>query len=249
MLSKQTVSRYLAKDGVSIRTMQSKAKGFMVDVLSQRRQLWDWVQTQRQMGIFDVPRRLLASIDFTFTGHRTERSSSFASRGGSQPMLSTSISPDTNCIVTVVWADGINRTPPMLFTYNPSFRRDRNSTARRATLVQRCDDCLKEFGIDVKRIVYIGKKKGESRSYVTESPTLRRIFFKHYKVPKRAVILSDLGSSFIDQGKSVLLDLGFKKHVCYPAAVHQYLSPFEIVFMVRPKRYGVNRTLTTRTLL
>jgi len=39
------------------------------------------------------------------------------------------------------------------------------------------------------------------------------------------VILSDLGGSFIDQGKSVLLDLGFQKHVCYPAAVHQYLSP------------------------
>jgi len=37
--------------------------------------------------------------------------------------------------------------------------------------------------------------------------------------------LSDLGGSFVDQGKSVLLDLGFQKHACYPAAVHQYLSP------------------------
>jgi transposase len=225
MLSKQTISRYLAEDGFSYRTMQSKAKGFMVDIQSQRRQLWDWVHTQRKEGIFDVHRSLLASIDFTFTGHRTERSSSFASQGGSQPMLGASISPYTNCIVTVVWADGMNRTPPMLFTYNPDFRQDRNTTARRATLVQHFDDCLKEIGIDVKRIVYVGKEKGESRTYVTESPALLQIFFKHYKVPKRAVILSDLGSSFVDQGKSVLLDLGFQKHVCYPAAVHQYLSP------------------------
>lgn len=157
MLSKQTVSRYLAKDGVSIRTMQSKAKGFIVDVLSQRRQLWDWVQVQRQKGIFDVHRSLLASIDFTFTGHRTSIRSSFASRGGSQPMLGASISPCAYCIVTVVWADGMNRTPPMLFTYNPGFRRDRNTTALRSTLVQHCDDCLKEIGIDVKRIVYVGK--------------------------------------------------------------------------------------------
>lgn len=225
ILSKQTVSRYLAEDGFSYRTMQNKTKGFIVDVQSQRRQLWDWVQAQRKEGIFDVNRSLLASIDFTFTGHRTERLSGFASQGGSQPMLGGSISPYTNCIVTVVWADGINRTPPMLFTYNPEFRRDRNTTARRAALVQHFDDCLKEMDIDIKRIVYVGKEKEESRTYVTESPALLRIFFKHYKIPKQAVILSDLGRSFVDQGKSVLLDFGFQKHVYYPAAVHQYLSP------------------------
>lgn len=224
-LSKQTVSRYLAEDGFSYRTMQSTAKGFMLDILSQRHQLWDWVQTQRKAGIFEVHRSLLASIDFTFTGHRTERGSSFSSQGGSQPQLGAAVPPYTNCIVTVVWADGINRTPPMLFTYNPEFRRDRNPTARRIALVQHFEDCLKENSIDRKRIVYVGKEKRESRSYVSESPALLRIFFDRYKVPKCAVILSDLGNSFVDQGKSVLLDLGFQKHVYYPAAVHQYLSP------------------------
>ncbi len=33
---------------------------------------------------FSYHRSLLASIDFTFTGHRTERNSSFASQGGWQ---------------------------------------------------------------------------------------------------------------------------------------------------------------------
>ena len=112
-LSKPTVSRYLEEDGFSYHTMQSKAKGFTVDVESLRRQLWDWVQAQRKEELFDIPRCLLASVDFTFTGHRTERISSFASLGGSQPMSSASISAYTNCIITVVWADGINRTPPI----------------------------------------------------------------------------------------------------------------------------------------
>jgi transposase len=80
MPSNQTASRYLAEDGFSYQTMQRKTKGFIVDVLSQRRQLWDWVQTQRNEGIFDIHRGLIASIDFTFTGHRTERYSSFASQ-------------------------------------------------------------------------------------------------------------------------------------------------------------------------
>ena len=224
-LSKQTASRYLAEDGFSYRTMQNKTKGFMVDILSQRRQLWEWMQAQRKEGLFDVQRSLLASIDFTFTGHRTEKDFSFSSQGGSQPKSSVTISPYTNCIVTVVWADGINRTPPMLFTYNPNFRRDRRPTAQRIALVQHFDACLKESGIDAKRIVYVGQEKGESRYYVSESAALLRIFFDYYKVPKCAVILSDLGGSFADQGKSVLLELGFQKHVFYPAAVHQYLSP------------------------
>ncbi len=107
------MSRYFEEDGFSYRTMQSKAKGFTVDVESLRRQLWDWVQAQRKEELFDIPRCLLASVDFTFTGHRTERISSFASLGGSQPMSSASISAYTNCIITVVWADGINRTPPI----------------------------------------------------------------------------------------------------------------------------------------
>ena len=158
-LSEATVSRYLEEDGFSYRTMQSKAKGFVVDVESLRRQHWDWVQMQRKEKLFDVPRSLLASADFTFTGHRTERRSSFASQGGSQPMLSASISPYTNCIITVVWADGINRTPPMLFTYNPEFRRDRHPTARRAALIRHFDDCLKEYDIDVKRASFKKARK------------------------------------------------------------------------------------------
>jgi transposase len=225
LLSKQTISRYLEEDGFSYRTMQSKAKGFIIDIQAQRRQLWDWIEHQRQEGLFNTNRSHLASIDFTFTGHRTERNFSFASQGGAQPLLGKSLSSYTNCIVTVVWADGINRTPPMLFTYNPGFRRDRSTTVRRATLVQHFDDCLQEMDIDIERVVYMGKKRGESRFYVAESPELLRIFFSHNTIPKQAVILSDLGGSFFEQGKSILLDLGFQKHICYPAAVHQYLSP------------------------
>ena len=42
-----------------------------------------------------------------------------------------SISRFTNCIITVVWADGVNRTPPVLFTLNQLLRFDRHSTPKR----------------------------------------------------------------------------------------------------------------------
>jgi len=225
MISVQTVSRYLQEDGFSYRTLHSKAKGFSVDVESMRRQVWEWVQNQRAAGLFDVKHSHIASVDFTFTGHRTERRSGFASQGGSQPMSADSNTNYTNCIITCLWADGVNRTPSMLFTYNAAFRRDRNPTTRRVAQDKQFDECLKKYDLSPERICYVGEKRKETRTYVTESSDLLRQFFRHYGVAQDTVVLSDNGNSFFEQGKSVLLELGFKKHECYPAAVHQYLSP------------------------
>jgi transposase len=224
-LSDRTASNYLADDGFSYRVSQSKAKGFVVDVEKQRTQLLQWVQAQRRDDVFDAPRDRLASIDFTFTGHRTERRSSFATTGGAQPASSSALSTYTNCIVTVLWADGKNRTPPLLFTFNPDFRRDRNRTARRDDLVARLNKYHERYGIDKSRVVYVGKAKGERRMYCSESASLVRRFFELYGVPQGSRVLSDQGNAFFEKGASVLLDLGFQKHVCYPPDVHQFLSP------------------------
>ena len=224
-LSAQTASRYLREDGFSYRIMQSKAKGFSIDVESMRAQVWQWVKKQRAAGLLDVDPSHLASVDFTYTGHRTERRSGFTSHGGSQPMSADSISKYTNCILTCLWADGVNRTPAMLFTYNAAFRCDRRPTARRAAQVKCLDECLRKYAVAPERVRYVGQEKKETQTYVNENPGLLRLFFRHYGVPQDSVVLSDNGKSFFEDGKSVLLALGFQKHECYPAAVHQYLSP------------------------
>lgn len=224
-VSADTASCYLREDGFSYRTVRGTAKGFVLDAIAQRGLLWQWVRAQRSARLFATPHHLLASIDFAFTGHRTERSATFATRGTAQPRSSASITKYTNCIVTVVWADGNNRTPPLLFTYNQEFRRDRKRTARRDAQVGHVDECLERHHIDASRVVYVGVEKGEGRTYVSESAALLRHFFVLYGVAKGAVALSDNGKSFFEQGESVLAQLGFQHHVCYPAAVHQYLSP------------------------
>jgi hypothetical protein len=61
--------------------------------------------------------------------------------------------------------------------------------------------------------------------YAAESPDLLRIFFELYHVPDDVVVFSDNGRAFFPGGVSALEMLGFAKHVAYPAAVHQYLSP------------------------
>jgi hypothetical protein len=97
-------------------------------------------------------------------------------------MYAAPVSSYTNCIITYVWADGVNRTSAMLFTYNAAFRCDRNPTKRRAAQVEHLNECLKKYDIVPERIVYVGKEKNETRKYVTESPELLRQFLVYLKV-------------------------------------------------------------------
>jgi len=168
---------------------------------------------------------LLASVDFTFTGHRTDRRLTYAPAGGAQPKSSAACSRFTNGIVTVVWSDGVNRTPPALFTFNGKFRLDR--VGRKAWVQERekLEATLVRYRIEAKRILYIGTEKNETRTYAAESAELLRRFFALYRVRRKGVIFSDNGSAFFPGGASALEALGFVKHVSYPAPVHQHLSP------------------------
>ena len=114
-IAKRTASNYLKEDGFTYRLLQKKSSSFSVDVDKLRDDLWNWVRSN-QISLKNIPLSKLCSIDFTFTGHRTERRTGFGVKGGAQPMEALNISKFTNCIVTCVWADGKNRTPPVLFT-------------------------------------------------------------------------------------------------------------------------------------
>lgn len=222
-LSNTTIFNYLEEDGFTSRLGKKKGKSFMIDIEVLRQHYWNWVWIQ-DFRARKIQLALFASIDFTFTGHRTERRSTYAPKGGPQPMLSDRISNFTNCIVTCVWADGVNRTPPMLFTYNGAFREDRNPTKKRSVAVMHLHEAKEKYGIVKERIQYIGNDKNESRTYARECPELLITFFGIYGVDPRCTIYSDNGNSFFEDDSSVLEQLGFKKHVCYPADVHQYIS-------------------------
>jgi transposase len=223
IISQKSASNYLKEDGFTYRVIQKKASSFVIDGERLKFDLWNWVSSH-QIYLNNILRSKLCSIDFTFTGHRTERRSGFGVKGGAQPMESLQISKYTNCIVTVVWADGKNRTPPVCFTYNQNFRIDRKSTARRDEQVEYLRERLAHHGIDKSRVIYIGKEKGEKETYTKESPALLRRFFELYRVPEESVALSDNGNSFFENSESVLKAIGFKNHLFYPSNVHQYLS-------------------------
>lgn len=220
-ISLRSLSNYLHGAGFSSKVTQNKAAGFKLDVASLCRLALHWLRTTP----LDVPRSKLCSVDFTFSGHRKDLRSSWSPVGGAQPKSRTAVSTYTNCIMTCVWADGKNRTPAMLFTYHQKFRRDRSPTKKRQAEVAYLDECLRRHAIGADRIVYVGQEKGEHRTFVTESSDLIRRFFGRYGIEKDCTVLSDNGNAFKDNGADIFDALGFKQHRCYPAAVHQYLSP------------------------
>lgn len=221
-ISTQSAHNYLTNAGFSYKVASSKARGYQVDVDTLVRTMFDWVCERRRDG--DLT-KLLVSLDFTYTGHRTNRRSGFAPAGGAQPKSSKGLVDFTNCIITAVWSDGVNRTPPVLFTYDGKFRLDRVGRRQWIEDKQWLLYCKEHYDIDMSRVVYVGKPQKESRLFTSESAELVRRFFQIYPVVPNAIALSDNGNSLFPDGKSVLEEVGFCKHVPYPAVVHQYLSP------------------------
>ena len=221
-LAQTTAHDYLHALGFSSKVSQLKASGFTVDVDVLTKMMFDWKSERQRTG--DL-KGLLASIDFTFTGHRTDRRVTYAPAGGAQPKSGAAIAQFTNCIVTVVWSDGVNRTPPVLFTFNGKFRLDRVGRKAWIQEKEKLVNALARFGINAKRVIYIGTEKNETRIYASESAALLQRFFVLYQIPPNVVIFSDNGKSFFPGGVSALESLGFAKHVSYPAPVHQHLSP------------------------
>ena len=220
-ISLRSLSNYLHGAGFSSKVTQNKTAGFKLDVASLCNLALHWLRTTP----LDVPRSKLCSVDFAFSGHRKDLRSSWSPVGAAQPKSRTALSTYTNCIITCVWADGKNRTPAMLFTYDQKFRRDRSPTEKHKAEVAYLDECLTRYEICADRIVYVGKEKGENRTFVTESANLVRSFFGTYGIEKDCTVLSDKGNAFKDDGEDIFDALGFKLHRSYPAAVHQYLSP------------------------
>ena len=124
-----------------------------------------------------------------------------------------------------LWADGVDRSLAMLFSYNQEFRTDRSSTQRRDALRAKYCAALRRWKISGTRVVYIGNDTNEKRTYVSETSKLIRLFFAKWKVPAGAIVLTDNGHSFKEDGQSVFTSVGSSKHILYPAVVLQYLSP------------------------
>ena len=146
----------------------------------------------------------------------------------------------TNCIVTLYWADGVNRTPSVLFTYNTLFHtaaswkatsvngRRVNITKLRHKNIEHLQDMMWENGITEDRVIVLPRPSSRSRtSYCRESAQIVEKFFSIYSdvIPKESVIFRDAGECFtkVDTSSEGLSRV--EEFVEYEPLVHEFLSP------------------------
>ena len=213
------VARWLSAAGFARRRVSTRKSTYGLDAAALARMIWEWVSTYRN-EIRNVPAADLLSIDVTYTA-KSYYETTYAPVGAPQPRSRQLVTAFTNAIYTCLDASGSRRYPCLMFTFNHNFREDRNPTPRRALILEHLAAQMKLNGIQARRIVYVGKDKGETRKFVRESPELTRLAISIWNLPKRCVVMTDGGNFAKDKDVDVFSP---RRHLVYWSKIHMFVS-------------------------
>ena len=214
---------YLKASGFRLKRMTTKTSGYKLSKRELVEVAWNFVADLRRARVWLTVPQLICSMDFTLTSHRNDQLMSFGMVGAENPELGKGLSPYTNCILTCIWPDGVNRTPCIMWTFNPEFRVDRKPTKRRKILTDRFSELRDHFNVDLARCRWLVNP--DKKYFVAEGPDLVRAFCKHYNLGANMIVFSDGGNAFKEEDVDIFVDMGFAAHYTYPSPVHQFLSP------------------------
>ena len=223
----QTAGNYARRLGFKVGDFKkgNDAKRFSVDELVNISV--DWLKGN---SLSDVDPSRVCCIDFTFTSHRMDRVRGYYKKGEPPPVATARPTRFTNLIICASFADGVDRAPPIMFTYNPAFNLDRNRTARRGALEERVQRALNEvrhLGVKREDIIYVDpplNKKKKEYTYVGERQELLERFLSIRKIPKNCYIFHDDGSVFGSKNSTTLGKLGYENEITFEPCVHQFFS-------------------------
>lgn len=166
-----------------------------------------------------IPYRMVCCVDVTFNSGEIAIPASF--KNLTNPLMKDRwTSPYTDCIVTCIWADGVNRTPSLLFTYNPEAKEWKGEAGVFALSEAR------RLHVAKNRIIYLGKK-GKPGYCVPECSQILNLFFSFYAIPKGVTVFSPKRKAFHILGCNDNRTFSFHRHYMFPREVVSFLSPNE----------------------
>lgn len=218
-VSKETIGRIFKKLGLVRKWMRNRTAGYqktdaeLVDMYN------EFIKKCRREKRFAAT---FASLDLTTTTHRNDRKKTYALSGGAQPKQLRKITSFTNGIVTCFLSDG-QQYPSQMFTYNRAFFKGKVTTPLQKAKQLHLRMTAAKYGINLKRIKYIGKPPKERRTYASECPEFYETFLEKNKLPV-TTIFTDHGKAFKRKKVDIFPALGYE-HVSMPADIHQFVSP------------------------
>jgi hypothetical protein len=214
-ISESTACRYLGSWELSSKLVGSRFRKNGLTEEDYIIQYYDWLLARAKEGFFAVPGHKLCSFDFVTNSRRRERIKTFYERGSKQAKFSRVKIIYTDTILNCVWYDGVNRTPALLFTYNPALDPD---GANREQVFYWCE----VYDIDPKRIHYT---YSEDKVYCAEQAAQVSTFMRYYDCWRGVHTLSDAGASFKVNGEPCFPYYTNSEHRTYAPDVHGELSP------------------------
>jgi transposase len=207
----QTMANYLHEAGFTSQLGRRRTAGYKLD-LDQMADLYKAdVLRLWKLGIKTIPRNELPMMDSTSVGWCLFCQRTYAVHGGNQPKIANGNPSYTNLIVWVVWADGVNRTPALLFTGDPALIGCGQGW-------EHLPDILKQYHIKEDCIVAVPGK-----TYVGENNAVIKAFLDRYPVLRDKLLVSDAGNAYKKKETDIIVEWG-AKHAVFTPAVHQHES-------------------------
>lgn len=158
-------------------------------------------------GFFKHPPNLIYTIDATSNSRRLERPTTIAISGGPAPKLAVSHAVYTDTYLAALWMDGVNRTPTLMFTFNPALKPDGSRWK------EVCEWCA-AWDLEPEQIVYEDSAKKYCATTNEHVAHFKRIYSDRIKGTR---VMYDAGNEFKFQRESILLDGADQEFVFTPA--------------------------------
>lgn len=142
-----TVSNHLAGLKLTIRLVPKRP---MPKEMTRDAYVWLYYEDVLKLhnsGFFKNQPNLIYTIDATSNSQRLERETTISLSGAPAPKFAGPELKHTDTYLAVVWMDGVNRTPTLMFTFNPALK---EGGACWEEVLEWCD----AWGLETSQIVY-----------------------------------------------------------------------------------------------
>lgn len=209
-VSLSTVSNHLAELKLTIKLVPKRLmpKGMTRDAYA--RLYYEDVLKLHNSGFFKNQPNLIYTIDATSNSRRLERETTISISGAPAPKFAAPELKYTDTYLAAVWMDGVNRTPTLMFTFNPALK---EGSARWEEVLEWCN----AWGLETSQIVY-GQPAKPTKTYCATT----NAHLSHFKAIYRqrihgTCVMHDAGNEFKIDGESILGDGAMEEFVFTPA--------------------------------